>query len=199
MQSLRWLLKRDSDRYGIDLTGTVEFQGENIPAVTGHRDHGNTACPGRRLQSLLPILRKTAARGDFTSRITPQESESGQRFYRPRLPDQGFRAIGSTNISLPPGGAARIQLRYIAAERTVDTGDKFAIVDRSDRGIGIWHMRDERKVRLRDSVIAVQQIRKGSEDVYDFTVLAPRSPGIYTINIGAVQYRLDVQGRRTRR
>jgi hypothetical protein len=60
LTALTSLIKEKAEKYNIDTEGTSVFRGENYPNVMGHRDIMSTSCPGDRLYSMLPIIRKLA-------------------------------------------------------------------------------------------------------------------------------------------
>ena len=57
LTALRWLLVYLTDKYKIDPEGSVIFHGKKMPTIVGHRDVGQTACPGQYSQELLPQVR----------------------------------------------------------------------------------------------------------------------------------------------
>lgn len=48
--------------HGFAPDGHATINGRWVPTIQGHRDVGNTTCPGRSLQAQLPYIRTTAAR-----------------------------------------------------------------------------------------------------------------------------------------
>ena len=47
----------------MDAADTSQVVGpDSFPAINGHRDAGQTACPGRHLYTYLPQIRRVAAR-----------------------------------------------------------------------------------------------------------------------------------------
>ena len=203
LQSLRWLLDDLASEYKIRLNGRVSYHGKMMPTVVAHRDVGNTQCAGRYFHSLLPTIRRLTARGDFTSRVIEKEMISKQKKVTPKKTyapkkKQGFRPIGSINLTLPPGGAQRLRMRYDSPDESKKPNDVLAKIHRSDRSIGLWHNRDDRKVRITNSIKTQERINRESSAYFDFTLLAPRKAGMYTLDIGGIRYVLDVQGRRMR-
>lgn len=57
LTALRWLLVYLTDKYKIDPEGSVIFHGKKMPTIIGHREVGQTACPGQYSQELLPQVR----------------------------------------------------------------------------------------------------------------------------------------------
>ena len=49
------------DRHGIGAKSTPTLDGKKFNAISGHRDAGSTACPGRYLYAQLPSIRNKAA------------------------------------------------------------------------------------------------------------------------------------------
>lgn len=58
--ALTALIKEKAELYNIDTEGASLFRGENYPNVMGHRDIMSTSCPGEKLYSMLPVIRKLA-------------------------------------------------------------------------------------------------------------------------------------------
>lgn len=84
-QSLAELLAWESDRHDLDPMGRHVYRNpetgmsRRLPFIAGHRDAGQTSCPGDRLYRLLPDVRRDTATtmgpGKASSLITLQASE----------------------------------------------------------------------------------------------------------------------------
>ncbi|MGH2776804.1 MAG: peptidoglycan recognition protein family protein [Actinomycetota bacterium] len=78
--SLKAMLAWEADRHGLNPTGTHTFNGRRMRVIAGHRDAGQTACPGNKLYAQLPKLRRKAkARigdGRRATRLTLDTSEA---------------------------------------------------------------------------------------------------------------------------
>ncbi|HLD07470.1 MAG TPA: N-acetylmuramoyl-L-alanine amidase [Candidatus Peribacterales bacterium] len=57
LTALRWLLVYLTDKYKIDPAGQTIYHGKTMPTIIGHRDVGQTACPGNFSHELLPQVR----------------------------------------------------------------------------------------------------------------------------------------------
>jgi hypothetical protein len=57
-QSLKAMLAWEADRHDLNPTGTHSFNGRTMRVIAGHRDAGQTACPGNRVYDLLPRFRQ---------------------------------------------------------------------------------------------------------------------------------------------
>jgi hypothetical protein len=57
-QSLKAMLAWEAGRHELNPTGTHSFNGRTLRVIAGHRDAGQTACPGKRLYDQLPRLRR---------------------------------------------------------------------------------------------------------------------------------------------
>jgi peptidoglycan hydrolase-like amidase len=80
LTSLRWLTSYLADKYKIDPTGKTIHHGTNMPTIIGHRDVGQTSCPGIFSQELLPQIRqhakeKNSSRPLFSS-VAAQSSQN---------------------------------------------------------------------------------------------------------------------------
>jgi hypothetical protein len=60
LRSLERVLAWKGDRHDIDLLGETSWSVGTRPTIAGHRDVGQTACPGGRLYELLPTVRWSA-------------------------------------------------------------------------------------------------------------------------------------------
>ena len=82
--SLKSMLAWEADRHNLNPTGTHTFNGRRMRVISGHRDAGQTACPGKRLYAQLPKLRrKTRALigdGRAATRLNLDTSASLVRF-----------------------------------------------------------------------------------------------------------------------
>jgi len=59
--ALAKLIAKKSQEFNIDPIGTSEFKGKMLPNIIGHRDVGNTTCPGNLIYDALPKIRELAA------------------------------------------------------------------------------------------------------------------------------------------
>jgi N-acetylmuramoyl-L-alanine amidase len=57
-QSLKAMLAWEADRHGLNPTGRHTFNGRRMPVIAGHRNAGQTACPGNKVYSQLPKFRR---------------------------------------------------------------------------------------------------------------------------------------------
>ena len=83
-QSLKAMLAWEAGRHGLDPMGTHSFNGRKMRVIAGHRDAGQTACPGKRVYDLLPnFRRKTKAMiddGPTVSRLSLAASSPVVKF-----------------------------------------------------------------------------------------------------------------------
>ena len=61
MHSLAKLLEKLSEQYDLDPMGNVYYKSKTIPVIGGHRDSGQTLCPGENLYNRIPELRSWVA------------------------------------------------------------------------------------------------------------------------------------------
>ena len=85
-QSLKAMLAWEADRHGLNPTGTHSFNGRTMRVIGGHRDAGQTACPGNKVYELLPNFRRKVAghdgRGPNRHQTQPRDV-LGHRAIRP--------------------------------------------------------------------------------------------------------------------
>jgi hypothetical protein len=199
LRSGRKLIAYLTDKYGLRANGRTRFQGRSMPTVVAHRDLAATQCAGRKMQKLLPTLRRLVARGDFRSPMLLSSKQKPSRRGRDVVTEENvLNPSGSTTIKLPPRGVATVKLQYSAGKSNVKAGSSLAKVSKSNSGIGIWQKRRGSRVRVRNDIRSEDSIRKGEQKTVILTVLAPRTSGNYTIQIGPTTYRMEVSGRRVR-
>jgi hypothetical protein len=58
--SLKKMLAWEADRHDLNPTGTHTFNGRRMRVIGGHRDAGQTACPGNKVYAQLPKFRRKA-------------------------------------------------------------------------------------------------------------------------------------------
>lgn len=58
--ALNKLIAKKSQEFNIDPNGQSEFHGQMLPNIIGHKDVGNTTCPGNLIYSLMPQTRQLA-------------------------------------------------------------------------------------------------------------------------------------------
>jgi N-acetylmuramoyl-L-alanine amidase len=85
-QSLKAMLAWEADRHGLNPTGTHSFNGRTMRVIGGHRDAGQTACPGNKVYELLPTLRRKVkammGEGRIDSRLNLAMSSDVVRYGR---------------------------------------------------------------------------------------------------------------------
>jgi hypothetical protein len=64
------------DLHGIKAESTQDLGGKSFPAISAHRDAGQTACPGRYLYAQLPAIRTRAAGIQAAGGTTPPATTS---------------------------------------------------------------------------------------------------------------------------
>lgn len=190
VKSLRRLIASLAKEYDIDLTKNVLFHGKKQPTVVGHRDIAPTACPGRRLQSLLTTIRRLVAAGDFTSPVLPTKNREDALENTHAI---GLTPLGETKLLLPPRGTANLKLNFRAGPAGIPVGGQIAAVELSNRFINLFQIRRGSRVQTKNTILADKTLRADEEVTVLLTVLAPRQRGNYTMKIGEVTYRLDVR------
>jgi hypothetical protein len=75
VDSLINLLALKAQEFNIDPQGESVFHGESIPNILGHRDVRPTACPGKNLYGLLPLIRGRASLISRFSNFSDQPSQ----------------------------------------------------------------------------------------------------------------------------
>lgn len=60
-QAIQRVIAWKAGVHGFSPSGRTTINGRSVPVIQGHRDVGNTSCPGTSLYSLLPTIRRAAA------------------------------------------------------------------------------------------------------------------------------------------
>ena len=193
LMSLRKISINLANEYGINLRGRIVFRGKSLPTIVTHRDLAATQCAGRKVQKLMPKIRRLAATGDVTSQILmPKEIQTSSRVHAGR---NILTPFGTTNIRVPARGTASIKLRYHARSKSVKAGESIAKVERSDPSLIVWQKRLGSRIRVRNDIRSERSIRVGDAANVNLTILAPKKKGKYSLRVGDVSYRVDVMGR----
>jgi hypothetical protein len=105
--------------HGIPAIGTVVLNGHRINRISGHRDVGATACPGRYLYALLPTIRSgTASRmGTLPRPVLARSLDAGT------TPDVLARTSGGSNTMLLPDTTSAVSSRLLIGSSGWDALD----------------------------------------------------------------------------
>jgi hypothetical protein len=133
LQALERVIAWQSSVYGIDPEGwTNETNGSWTQTIVGHRDVGNTACPGR-IQGHLPSLRSGAARSvPVQEAMVFPDVRNNHRDAVLALVDAGVINGCGSNRFCPSRGLTRAQMASLLA-RALDlspdgSGERFSDV-----------------------------------------------------------------------
>jgi hypothetical protein len=134
LRALERVIAWQSTVYGIDPEGTTTAGGSRISTIVGHRQVGNTACPGR-IQNHLPALRTASADQVRAASIPFPDVTNGHREAVLALADAGIINGCAANRFCPARGLTRGQMSSMLA-RALDLspsggGDRFSDVPSS--------------------------------------------------------------------
>ena len=190
LKSLRWLVWDLSEKYNLKPNGRTMFHGISMPVVVTHRDISlnGTLCAGRKMQKVLPKVRRLSAARDFSSPILSSSERAEKRF----TSSNTIKPLGHTRIRLAPRGVTSISLRYNARGNSVKSGESIIKVERSDSSLSLWQERRGSKIRVRNDIRAEESIRKGGSTTIKLSILAPKKPGTYKLDIGGTTYTIVV-------
>jgi len=184
LTSVRKLLAHLAKEYDVNLMGRTEYRGKMYPTVVSHRDLAPTLCAGRRVEMLLPEIRRLAAAGKFdTPLIDRQDNMPTERSPR------SLTAIGKTELIVLPRTAVSIRLKFQSGEKAVKAGESIATLSRSDRTLTIF----QNQRRAANDLRAAHAIPANGQVVFTLTVLPPRKSGKYSFTIGNTTYALTVK------
>ena len=127
--SLKSMLAWEADRHDLNPTGTHTFNGRRMRVIGGHRDAGQTACPGNKVYAQLPkFRRKTRAMigdGRIATRLNLETSAEPVQY------GQSVEALGTLVDALGRRLANRpvtLHLKYAGGRwkqhSTLTTGSK---------------------------------------------------------------------------
>src|SRR6185437_7799670 len=105
--------------HGIPAIGTVVLNGHRINRISGHRDVGATACPGRYLYALLPSIRSgTSARmGTLPRPVLGRTLDAGT------TPDLVARSAGGNSAVILPDTTIPVSTSVTVGAAKWDTLD----------------------------------------------------------------------------
>ncbi len=198
VKSLQWLLADLADEYRITLSRKIRFHGSNMEPIVGHKTFVSTMCPGYYIWETLSQIRRNTSSGNTNNPVRfprPPGITKTKRTIRSAL-DPTLTAVGSTELTGPPGGQTRLSLLFRAGSSTAQRRSRIADVIRSDSRIGIWQELNGREMRVRRELILAEAVRKGKTLILSLRIQFPRDSGTYTLRIGNVSYMLRVTGKR---
>ncbi|MFD6417704.1 N-acetylmuramoyl-L-alanine amidase [Streptomyces sp. NPDC060194] len=89
---------------GVDGNKIAKGAKVTLPAIFGHRDTNNTACPGRNLYSQLPLIRKLAATPGVSHALTT--SDIDRNGVTDLVAGTPKALSGAGSVTVVPGGSA---------------------------------------------------------------------------------------------
>lgn len=115
LTALRWLLVYAADKYKINTNDKTIYHGKTMPTIVGHRDVGQTACPGNYSYELLPQVRFAAKERSID---TPLFSTAAA----PSNVDEAALTESLLPLRATMGQSGKISVRYMNVGS--DTWDK---------------------------------------------------------------------------
>ncbi|MFH0770062.1 MAG: N-acetylmuramoyl-L-alanine amidase [Candidatus Peregrinibacteria bacterium] len=206
IKSLKWLLDFLAKKYQINLREKVSFHGTLLQTITGHGDIGHTACPGYTLREMLPQIRTHVLAGKLGAAIAypPKRVYNDRTSERKaaRLPKEKpftapvMRPVGSTDITVRPGGQALFSLSLTAGSALIPRRARIAVVERSSPRIGLWETFGDEDIRVQKELLSPSSVKSGETAVIHLRVLVPRQTRSYQLIIGNITFNLLAEGRR---
>lgn len=134
MEALRWLLVHLTDKYKIDPNGETIYHGKATPTIIGHRDVGQTACPGTYSYELLPQVRyateqRTVDSTLYSTLAAPSSKEEAALMESP-LP-----------LSVVMGGVKTIVLKFMNVGTETWDKDTWLLADQHKTGLFFTRIR----------------------------------------------------------
>ncbi|MBP9750221.1 MAG: N-acetylmuramoyl-L-alanine amidase [Candidatus Peribacteraceae bacterium] len=223
VKALQKLLMLLADSYDVDLSKSVTYHGETMPAVVGHRDLLSTDCPGFALYGVLDQVRKNVQDGDASLGVTfpawpdvsdkPHVDQAEQRRLD-RLRERGltdpspsasssassvkrtgFHTYASTTLTGRPGMRTLVTLTY-GAEKTLQAGASGGDISRADDGIGLWLAKGDDRQRLNRKALLPERVLAGQSIPVTFEIQFPAETGTDRLTIGDLTLTLVTEGRR---
>ena len=127
LTALRWLLVYLADKYDVDPNERTTHHGKLIPSIVGHRDVGQTACPGVYSHELLPQIRLATANQEINtplfSSVASASSQNEAALMESLLP-----------VSVVMGSRDQIEVKYMNVG--IDTwNEKTWLLGKGDEGL----------------------------------------------------------------
>jgi len=186
LTSVRRLLAHLAKEYDVNLKGKTEYHGKMYPTVVSHRALAHTLCAGRRVEAILPDIRRLAAAGKFDTPIAATARRPSKETIRV---SRSLDPIGKTMLTTLPRTAVSVRLRFQAGNAAVKAGESIATLSRSDRTLTIF----QNQRRTANDLRAAHAIPANGQVVFTLTVLPPRKSGKYSFTIGDTTYALTVK------
>lgn len=222
VKALQKLLLQLGDTYDVDLSKSVTYHGESMPAVVGHRDLVSTDCPGFAMYGVLDQVRAnlkadTPDQGvtfpawpDISSKPHVDQAEQ-RRLDRLRdrgLPSDsssasssasvkktGFYTYASTTVTGRPGMKTLITLTY-GAEKSYMEGASVGDITRTNDGMGLWLVKGDDRQRLNRKALLPARVLAGQSLPVTFELQFPSDTGTSRFTIGELTLTLQTEGRR---
>jgi hypothetical protein len=225
IHSLQWLLSDLTEKYNIDPTKSVTYQGKVLPPIVGHKDLNDTLCPGYYVRESLDQIRSNVISGDLNADINlppppPSSTTNSEGISHPEkyvehigerrakrlanlqqssLLRPGLSLWGSDTISGPPGSQTLLSIRYRADSKLTQASTNIGSITRSDPSISLWVRKDDgTELPVEDALLLPRPVAPNDTILLTMKIQLPLNAGTYTLAVGSVTYTLEASGRRVR-
>lgn len=134
MAALRWLLVHLTDKYKIDPNGEAIYHGKATPTIIGHRDVGQTACPGTYSYELLPQVR-------YATEQRTVDSTLYSTLAAPSSKEEAALMESPPPLSVVMGGQETIVLKFMNVGTETWDKDTWLLADQHKTGLFFTRIR----------------------------------------------------------
>src|SRR3989344_221523 len=134
MAALRWLLVHVTDKYKIDPNGETIYHGKASPTIIGHRDVGQTACPGTYSYELLPQVR-------YATEQRTVDSTLYSTLAAPSSKEEAALMESPPPLSVVMGGVKTIILKFMNVGTETWDKDTWLLADQHKTGLFFTRIR----------------------------------------------------------
>ncbi len=128
LAALRWLLVHITDKYKIDPNGETIYHGKATPTIIGHRDVGQTACPGVYSHELLPQVR-------YATKQRMVDSTLYSSLAAPSADDEAALMESVPPLSVVMGEQKKLTLHYMNVGTETWDKDTWLLADQHASGL----------------------------------------------------------------
>ncbi len=177
IEALQKLLPELADTYGLDLSGDSVFHGMNLPNLLGHKDLGQTACPGENMYELLGTLRRSLRGNEVIQKL--------------RSIERTAEFVGSVEfLRLKPGEEQKLQFQFKNTGNTTWRSGTWLYVVQPKTGVSTRPQKGKKYIA---GLLKESSVPPGSTATFEATIRGGFEGGIYSLEFTPVveQYKIS--------
>ncbi|MBI5754604.1 N-acetylmuramoyl-L-alanine amidase [Candidatus Peregrinibacteria bacterium] len=175
LQSLINLIGEKALLYTIKPDGSGMFRGKNLPNILGHRDVGDTDCPGAKLYAAIPSLRKVIAAG--TGLLTENARAIGSDGFD--FEEAGTRSM----VILKPNSTQKILFSLKNTGTETWNSSTFLVANDNPSARGMMDFKKDPQKETSIAPMKESSVAPGQTGTFEVTVQSLLKGGIATFDI----------------